>query len=199
MAKKKDTEPVRIPKKRRSKTERDRSTVVHYLYFDDLLACLESGWSPASTRGYLEDVHGDGPEVPGEMAIRRWRDRHLPTAKVIPPEFINEKLKGVDYKVDVLKHLSRMIPILEDRVARGLKQEMENFGGMPLPLNEGVVRTYLDALRDWLKVAQDLGIVKAPPAPYFDMRTQNLNMISPDAAKELFTVFQEIKKLGPMP
>ena len=189
------------PKKVRhvSKTDRDRSTVFKYWHFDDLKACLESGWSPEGTHSYLEQVHGEDGGIPSMVAIRKWRNKHLPTAVVIPHEFIREKLQGVDYKVDVIKHLSRLIPLLEERMARGLNQEETNFGGLPLPINDQVIKTYLEALRDWVSVAQDLGLMKAPAPPVFDMRTQNLNMMSPEAAKELFTVFQEIKKLGPMP
>lgn len=192
----KKAKPVKV--RHVSKAARDRSTVYAYLHFEDLKACLESGWSPEGTHAYLEQVFVEDGGIPSMVAIRKWRDKHMPTARVIPHEFITKKLQGVDYKVDVIKHLSRLIPLLEERVARGLNQEEVTFGGLPLPINDQVVKTYLEALRDWVKVAQDLGLMKAPAPPIIDARTQNVNF-TVESARELKVVLEEIKKLGPMP
>lgn len=178
--------------KRVSRAERDRSTVFKYQYYEDLKACLQSGWSPEGTHKYCDNLYGSAPSI---MAIRRWRDKHMPTAMVIPHQFIMDKLNGVDYKVDILKHLSRLVPLLEERMARGLSQEVNSFGGLPLPVNDGVIRIYLEALRDWKTVAQDLGIMQAPAPPVFDFSTKNLN-ITPDALEELRVVAEEIAKIG---
>jgi len=62
---------------------------------------------------------------------------------------------------------------------------------------DAAIRSYLDALRDYVKVAQDLGLMKAPiPAPLIDARTLN---VTPEAARALAEVVAEMKKLGPMP
>jgi hypothetical protein len=44
--------------------------------------------------------------LPSKTTIQRWKKKFMPEAMVIPSKLIQEKLKGVDYKVDVLKHLS---------------------------------------------------------------------------------------------
>mgnify|MGYP001581332187 CR=1 FL=1 len=180
--------------KKRAKKPGDRSTVFNYKQFDELLACLQSDWPSTTTRQYLIDRFG--PEgVPGLKAICRWREKHLDVAsRVIPHSIIQKKLKGVQFKVDVIGHLSRLVALCEDRMARGLEQE-EQFG-MPLAVNDGVMQVYLQAIRDYVKVAQDLGIMKAPvPSPFLiDARTQQL-IVTPETLQSLRETVKEIKKL----
>lgn len=174
--------------------KKDRSQVARYAHFEELVSCLESGWSPAKVHEFLVLRHGTAPE---EWTIRRWRDAHIPEAKVLPPRVMQEKLKGLDYKVDALGNLSRLVVMLEDRFARWYEQEMTM--GMVLPANDGTVRVYLEALRDYVSVAQDLGIMKAPPAPVIDMRTQNLNVFPPEIAASLVETAKLLASLGMLP
>ena len=112
---------------------------------------------------------------------------------MVPYQVIQRKLKGVDYKVDVIGHLSRLIALCEDRMARGLNQEDSLFGGMPLAVNDGVMQVYLQAIAQYVKIAQDLGIMKAPPqVPLIDARTMN---ISPEALIQLRETVREIKRI----
>jgi len=187
-----------MPRKYRKKDEeywrvRDKSTVKLYEHFVDLRDCLASGWPVPTTHEYLVEKYGaDG--VPAETAIRRWRDKHMMnSATVLPPTIIQQKLKGVDFKVDIISHLSRLIALCEDRVARGLNQEDTLFGGMPLAVNDGVMQTYLHALAQYVQVAQDLGILKSrPQVPLIDARTIN---ITPESARTLLETVREIKRI----
>lgn len=174
-----------------SRFERDRSTVAQYKYLRELKDCLNSGWPAGATREYLIERYGK--DAPGERAIERWRKKHLPEAAIVPHRIISEKLKGVQYKVDMIGHLGRLIVMLEDRIGRALEREGE-LGGYLLSATDQAVQVYLSALRDWMDVAQDLGVVKAPPMPQFDMRTQVLN-ITPETIKALKETVIEIKKL----
>lgn len=187
-----ETKKVR---RKTTKAQRDRSSVFAYASFDELKACLLSGWSPATTREYLVNRFNDDPGIPSEVAIRKWRDKHCPTAAVIPPEFIRKKLSELDYKVDTLAHLSRMIRLQEDRLSRALDQEEKNFDGLPLPVTDTILREYRETLLAYWKIAQDLGYVKSPPPPIIDMRTQN-NYYTLEAMRELKVVAEEIKAIG---
>lgn len=179
--------------KKKARKQEDRSTVAMYLHFGELRSCLASGWSASLAREYLIERHGpDG--VPHERAIQRWRDKHMDiTVRIVPHQVIEKKLKGIDYKVDVVAHLSRLIALCEDRVGRGLEQE-DQFG-IPLAVNDGVIQVYLQAMAQYVKVAQDLGIMKSPPqVPLIDARTQNLN-VTPETLKALRDTVAEIKRL----
>jgi hypothetical protein len=177
------------PKTRKVKTQReqDNSSVAKYKHFEELKSCLLSGWSATAVRNYLiERYNQDEKDVPHIRAIQRWKDKHIVTEQmVIPERIINQMLKGADYKVDVLGHLSRLVAICEDRLARGLKVEMDDFQGMPMPGNDRVMELYLQAIEKYVRIGQDLGVVKRPdPTPLIDARTQNLN-ITPEIAERL--------------
>jgi len=179
---KKDTEYWRV---------RDKSDVAMYEHFVELKNCLASGWPSTTTREYLLEKHGT-EGLPSEISIQRWREKHLMnSATVLPPTIIREKLKGIDFKVDVISHLSRLIAICEDRVARGLNQEDTLFGGMPLAINDSVMQTYLRALAQYVQVAQDLGILKSrPQVPLFNANIMN---VTPEALVALRETVREIK------
>ena len=168
----------------------DKSTVRIYKHFEELRDCLASGWSIPTVRSYLAERYGP-EDVPSLAAMTKWREKHLETAaRVIPHELIMRKLKGVQFKVDVIGHLSRLVGLLEDRVGRGIEQE-ETFGGIPLAVNDGVVQVYLQAIMNYVQVAQDLGILKSRPAvPLIDARSIN---VAPETARTLLEVIKEIK------
>jgi len=179
--------------KKSSKAKTDKSTVRKYRHFDELRDCLASGWSVPAVHEYLIKRYGpDG--IPTATAIMRWRDKHLePAARVIPHQVIQSKLKGVAFRVDVIGHLSRLIALCEDRVARGIAKEDE-FMGMPLAVNDGVIQVYLQAIMDYLKVAQDLNLLPSPPPPLFDFRSQTL-VVSPETLIRLKETVREIKAM----
>ena len=115
------------------------------------------------------------------------------SAMVLPPTIIQQKLKGIDFKVDVIGHLSRLVALCEDRVGRGIASEEKDFGGMPVPGNDGVMQTYLHALAQYVEVAQDLGIMKSrPQAPLIDARTMN---VTPEALIQLRETVREIRMI----
>jgi len=182
--------------KKKSKKPEDLSTVRAYKYFTEVRDCLQSGWSAPKTREYMIELHGlEG--VPHEKAISRWREKHLDVTRVIVPhQIITRKLKGIDYKVDVIGHLSRLIALCEDRVGRGMQSEETDFGGMPVPGNDGVIQVYLQVMAQYVKVAQDLGIMKAPaPSPFLiDASTKNL-YVTPETLKALQETVREIKMI----
>lgn len=105
-------------KKEKTQAQADNNTVRRYQHFGELRDCLASGWAATAVREYL--IRRYGPEgVPSLKAIERWREKHLGTAaRVLPHQVIQRKLKGVAFKVDVIGHLSRLIALCEDRVAR---------------------------------------------------------------------------------
>lgn len=183
---------------RRKKRRLHRSTVPRYIHFAELKDCLASGWSAPATREYLERRYGtDG--LPGVKAIIRWRNKEMPIAAIIPHRVIAEKLKGVEYKVDSLAHLSRLVVMMEDRVGRAIEAE-HSFAGVPLPITDGVVRTYLETLGEFVDVAQKLGVLPAPPigpAPVFDLRTQNLNFsnLTPEGLANLKETVNYIRRV----
>lgn len=182
--------------KKKTKRPEDRSTVAQYKHFQELKDCLASGWPSTTTKEYLIERYGPAG-VPHEKAIQRWRDKHMDEeVRVLPPQIIRQHLRGIAFKVDAIAHLSRLIAILEDRVGRGIQQEVDNFDGLPLPGNDGVVEVYMRAIMNYVKVAQDLGVMKSrPPSPLMiDARTQNLNL-SPEILDALQDTVREIKML----
>lgn len=178
--------------KKVTKEPHDKSTVRKYKHFQELRDCLASGWSVQSVIEYLVERYGE-EGVPHERAIFRWRERHMPdTARVIPHRIIRERLRGVQFKVDVIGHLSRLVAICEDRVGRGIEQE-DQFGGMPLAVNDGVIQVYLQSMAQYVKVAQDLGIMKSPPqVPLIDARTVH---VTPEVLTSFRDTVREIKMI----
>ncbi len=179
-------------KKKRDRKPVDKSTVAQYKYFEELKHCLGSNWSSTGTREYLIERYGpDG--VPSKIAIQRWRSKNLETLpRVIPHEVIEKKLKGVDYRVDLLKHWSRMVYLTGERMLQ--MYDVEEKSGVPFSMNDGVYDVYMRALEKYTKLAQDLGIVRsAPVAPLIDARTQQLNFNSPEMLKEIRDTLEDLK------
>lgn len=183
-----------------ARKNRDRSSVRTYRNFDDLKDCLASGYSPRSTRSYLVEMHHDNP--PSEVAIRRWRNQHLETYHVVPADYIDKQLGGVRYKVDLLRHYADIIPVMRDRVGRALEFEKEQLSNMPSPVTDQAVRTFLDVLREYRTVAQDLGVMtKAKQDPLIDARTQiaNLNVFPPEVQDAMLETEKMIRIIEATP
>jgi len=172
--------------------ERDKSSVRKYVHFDELKDCLESGWSVPVVHKHLIERYG---EAPSERAIQRWRAKHAITARVIPYKFITEKLKGVRYQVDLLEMVSRLVYLSEDRLGRGLEYEVNERSNVPIATTDGVIHSYLAALREWRTVAQDLGIIPQKAPAIIDRRKQT-HMANPDALRALLELAKEFEELG---
>jgi hypothetical protein len=184
---------------RRKQTRRKRTDTASYSgvakspFLQEIEDCLKSGWSAAAVRNWLQARY-PGAEVPSVKSIQRYRQKHFTVIDVLPPALIMEKLKEVDYKVNLLGLLSRLIPLLEDRLCRGLQLETD-MQGILLPSVDRAIESYLDALREWKAAAQALGELPPPPPPLVDMRTQQLVINDPEVAeavKELRDLAQRV-------
>ena len=140
-----------------ARVTKDKSKAAKYEHFDELKVYLANGWSAPSIHAYLERQYGT-EGLPSIRAIQRWKNNHMPEAMVIPHRLIKTKLKGVNYKVDLLRQLARLIPLLEDRVCRGLEEELA-IGGWPLPNNDDIIRQYLEVLEEYAQLERDFGIL----------------------------------------
>ena len=98
-------------------------------------------------------------------------------------KLLQEKLQGIDYKVDLLHDIAILVPLLLDRVARALEAEGKS-DGVPIEITDAAVRTYSDFLMRWRQVAQDLGVHPLPPMPNIDMRSQTM-VFSQEAIDDL--------------
>ena len=175
---------------------KDRSKVRHYTHFDELFDCLASGWSAPAIHEYLSRRFGTRG-LPGISGINDWRKKNMPEVKVLTNDYIRMKLGDLDYKVDIVKHLSRLVPLMEDRMARGLSQEENTFCGLPLQANDGVTRVYMEAVMNLYKVMQDLGIMpRAAPTTVIDARQQNVFIPTPETLNALVETAKMIKALG---
>lgn len=139
------------------------STVTNSAYFAEIKACIESGWPAPAIIAHLKQIGAPADQIPAERALTRWRAKHLPSAVVLPHKVIADKLKGVDYKVDVLRTLSRLVPLMEDRVAAGIEAEGKMMGGLPSEATDKAAATLLAFLRDLRQVQQDLGLLPSKP------------------------------------
>lgn len=175
------------------KDNRDRSMIPKYAHYQELWDCMASGWPAETVHEYLERRFG-AEGLPSVRTLQRWRENHMPKALVIPHKVIQERLKWVNYKVDVLQHLGRLIPILEDRVARAVDQEESTFGGLPLTVTDTATKVYLEALRDWVAAAQDIGVLPAKPPPVIDMSSKTI-IADPEVLKDLRETAREIAAL----
>jgi len=164
-----------------SKKKNTRSTVARYEQLEELEDCLRSGWSAAMVHEYLEKRFGSSPHP---RAIQRWREKKRIEVAVIPHQMIEKKLKGLNYKVNLLQLLSRLIPLCEERVGRALQNEEEVLGGMVTSMTDQAIKTYLEALREYKAVCQDLGIMPKVQTPLIDARTQTL-AVTPEMLDEL--------------
>lgn len=161
-----------------------RSSVLRSRHRKLIDECLASGWSPETVAWWLKFQYGEADEdIPSPWAIRRYRDRHLPTSRVVPPSLIRERLKGVDYQVDLLRTLARIIWALEQRFGTSWEQDERLLGGLASPSTLKAAQVLLEALRDFRVVAQDLGLfpvgssrlrLEVHPEPPFSLTEEEL-------------------------
>lgn len=155
-------------------------------YFQEIQDCLRSGWTPEAVYAVLRQRWGPLAKLPSIRTLRYYRHKYVPTAAVLPHRFIVEKLRGLDYKVDLLVMLSRLLPLLENRVAAALELEEKQLTGMPVDATDKAVATFLQASSRWWSVAADLGLVPRPPAPAITVNEETkMLVLDPTTAKEL--------------
>ena len=158
-------------------------------YKDEIIDCLKSGWSPRMVVEYLRWRYGDDPEIPSLRTIERYRKRVLTEGAVLPPSIIREKLKGIDYKVNLIAHLSRLVPLLEDRVARGLEVE-RNMGGLLASATDKAIETYLKVLQEYRYVAQCLGVFPSKEGEGLVVAQQAVVNLPPEYAERLIKAIE---------
>jgi hypothetical protein len=181
--------------KNKGKEAADNSAVRKSKHFREIKDCLESGWPAPTIHEYLLKRYGKA-DVPSEKSMTRWRAKHLQVeAAIIPKSIIFDRLKGTNYKIDVMRHQSQLVAICEYRVARGM--ENEEVDGSLLKRTDGAIRLYLESMAAYIKVAQDLGIIQAPPQPlppYFDFSSKTV-VVTPGVVDRLQETVREIERL----
>jgi len=180
------------PRKGRDiKPPRYQSSVDSYPYREELRDCLGSGWSVHFTMTYLQERHGKH-SMPSLRSLYRWQEKNLtPEARVLPPEIIRNKLKGLTYKVDTMAHLARLVLVCEQRLGESL--EAEKKAAIPLPMTDNIIATYDGILQHYIRLAQDLGEMPSrPPAPLIDARSIN---VDPETLARMAAALEQVKKL----
>ena len=138
------------------------SSILSSRHKEEIVDLLRSGWSPETVVWWLERRYGDeDAEVPSVRAVYRYRKRHIPIDAFVPASIIREKLKDLDYKVDLLNTKGRMIWALEQRVAACWQAEQEKSGVLGSPNTDRAALTLLEYPKEYRRVAQDLGIMPA--------------------------------------
>jgi len=115
-------------------------------------------------------------EIPSYKTLERWRKHNLPECRVLPQSLIDEKLEGLEAKIDLLRELAELAPLLEQRAKRSIELETTMFGGLASPNTSKAIQDYLEVLREWKRTAQDLGQMPSPP-PVEQSFTQNILMV----------------------
>lgn len=183
--------PRGIPKSKEDKTAVGRSP-----HAREIKDRFESGWSASSVLAYL---HWRFPNEkhPGLSSLASWRKHRMPTTVVVPHALLAAKLRGIDYTVDLIGHLSRLVYLLEQRVFGALSVEESLMQGVPIQATDRAVETYLEALRDWRSCAEDLGLVpRRDKSPINVIGQQNnLNVLDPGLAKELLDYVREFREI----
>ncbi len=79
------------------------SSILRSRHKEEIEECLRSGWSPETVVWWLKLRYGEeDSDVPSARAVYRYRERHIPIDAFVPASIIREKLKDLDYKVDLL-------------------------------------------------------------------------------------------------
>ena len=163
------------------------SSILGSKYREEIVECLRSGWSPETVVWWLKLRYREHcPDLPSVRALYRHRKTYIPKDKIVPASLIREKLKEVDYQVDLLQTLGRAIWALEQRLACGWRLEQESSNGVLSPNTDRAALTLLEYLREYRRVAQDLGILPAKPEQLLMEVHQTQEIVaSPEQLKDL--------------
>ena len=138
------------------------SSILRSRHKEEIEECLRSGWSPETVVWWLKRRDGDDdPDAPSVRAVYRYRKQHIPTNAIVPASILRQKLKDLDYKVDLLNTLGRISWALEQRFATSWEREQEKSQALATPNTDRAALTLLEYLREYRAVAQDLGIMPA--------------------------------------
>ncbi len=118
---------------------------------------LEAGWSPARVHLYLVGRHGKDADVPTEKALERYRAAgNVRPVKVLPARLVDQALRSLRRKVNVLRTVDDMIAFQEERLVWLRQREIES--GEPMrevSLSLRVLELYLDRRQ---RLARELGL-----------------------------------------
>ncbi|MEX2599229.1 MAG: hypothetical protein WD533_06195 [Dehalococcoidia bacterium] len=137
-----------------------KSSVIASPYAEEMHDLLASGWSPDNVRRYITTQYGDSPAIPSVPALERYRRRHVPAARAVPPSMVRKALGGLHYRVDSLRVLDDLIWAQEQRIGLLWKQEQES--GKPDPKLNETVRLAMDCTVTRHKIAVELGVESRP-------------------------------------
>ena len=163
------------------------SSILRSRHKEEIEECLKSGWSPETVVWWLRLRYGaHGPDLPSPRALYRYRQRHIPKDKIVPASLIREKLKEVDYQVDLLQTLGRATWALEQRLVCSWRGEQEMSNVVLSPHTDRAALTLLEFLREYRRVAQDLGIMPAHPEQLrMELHQTQEIVVSPEQLSDL--------------
>ncbi len=118
---------------------------------------LEAGWSPARVHLYLVGRHGKDADVPTEKALERYRAAgNVRPVKVLPARLVEQALRSLRRKVNVLRTVDDMIAFQEERLVWLRQREIE--AGEPMrevSLSLRVLELYLERRQ---RLGRELGL-----------------------------------------
>ena len=104
-----------------------KSTVATSPHEAEAREMLEAGWSPARVHLYLVGRHGQNADVPSEKALERYRAAgNVRPVKVLPARLVDQALRSLRRKVDVLRTVDDMIAFQEERLVWLRQREIES-------------------------------------------------------------------------
>lgn len=95
-------------------------------------------------------------KIPSERSIRRYAAKFVPDTDRLPSTVIDEKLKGIDIKIDSLQELAQMIALSKAHVAEAVK--MEDRLHLPLDALERAVHSHVKLVEKYQDLAFRLGL-----------------------------------------
>ena len=139
-----------------------RSTVTTSPYKEEAVELLQSGLSPATVAGFLQERYGTD-DIPSSKALARYRSVHIPPTAIVPASAIKQLLENYPHKVHLIGILERTIWALEYRFGAAFKREQGRPGA---PLSPDVDRAFQSlhtCLQMYRSVAQNSGLLRKSP------------------------------------
>jgi hypothetical protein len=152
---------------------KDGSNVGKSPYAHLIYDCLASRWPPTRVYRFLCQHYGPGEnhelgsvelwekyKIPGLRSIQRYFAKWISDKAVLPSSLIDEKLKGVNVRIDALHEMGVLIELSREHLARAIRVE-QNID-MPLDSVESAAKAYADLLERYMELLFQLGILKLP-------------------------------------
>lgn len=180
---------------RKPSKPRDKTAVGRSPHVDEITDRFVSGWTATAVLDYLQWLWPT-EKHPSRASLDRWRKTKMPATALVPHNLVQARLKNVDVKVDLLGSLSRLVYLLQERVFGAMEIEATLTQGVPVQATDRAVQTYLEALRDWRSVAEDLGLLPKRARPSLTLiGNQNNLVVDPEVAKELADYAREFREV----